>query len=482
MKKYFFLLLTVVSLTACEKFLEEVPKDRLSEANFYKTLADARAAVDAIYAPIRTGNVFLGPYFLQVEIMADYSEGRGSTAAVGEYQGLDGTNIGRTELLWAGFYQSINYANIAIEKIPEMTTVSSQQKSQLLAEAKFMRAFNYYHLVRNYGAVPLLLATVNDYSGRKPVNDVYAAIIADLKAGELDLPDVPAQYGRPTRWASKSLLAEVYLTTGDFTEAKRKSEEVIASNKFNLLEVRKADDYNNIFGASANGTVEEIFYLKYSHLSGWQWPHNMLFVGTQYSPFGNYVLFGKLDNKFLNNWDKNDLRKQFGIFTEYINRAGNVVSLPSSTPVQFCKFRDPDAPTNTGHANDYPFLRYADVLMIHSEASCMVDGPTAVGMEGLNRLKRRAYGLPSDQPSSMDYKPENYTKESLRDLIIQERAYEFFMEGKRWLDLKRTGKIESTILANLGKTVKEAHKNWPIPRQEIETNPDISQADQNPGY
>lgn len=484
MKKLFLIIIIVLPFISCSDFLDEIPKDRLTEENFYDTREQLEAAVDAIYQPIRFSSVFGGQYLLQVEIMAEFSIGRGSTAAVGAYQGLDATNSNRVGLVWQYLYQSINYANIAIEQIQQNQSVDETVKANLIAEARFMRAFSYYHLVRHWGAVPLLLSANPESIGRTPVDEVYAAIIADLENGEAVLPDVPEEYGRPTRWASKAFLADVYLTRSEWSLAKQKAEEVINSGRFNLLAVNALNDFDNLFGPGANGTAEEIFYLKYNNLNGWQWPHNLLYAGTTYSPFGNFVMTSSLDNRFLNEWDDNDLRKQWDVFTHYTDRiTGEYQPLPSLAPVQFSKFRDPNAPTNTGHANDYPFIRYADVLLIQAEASTMAaGGPTATEIENLNKIKRRGYGYPINAPSPVDYSSSGWTASSFQDAVLMERAYELFVEGKRWLDLKRTGKIESSILHYTGITVLPAHLNWPIPQQEIDTNPLINQSDQNPGY
>lgn len=484
MKKIFFMCMLLLPLAACKDFLDEVPEDRLSEQNFYNNLADAKAAVNAIYQPIRVISAFGGQYLLQVEIMAEFSVGRGSTAAVGAYQGLDATNAQRVGLVWQYLYQSINYANLAIEKIPQISSINDNTKAALVAEARYMRAFNYYHLVRHWGAVPLLVSLNPENTGRAPVEDVYKTIIADLQNGESILPDKPEQYGRPTKWSAKAFLADVYLTRKEWNLAQQKAEEVINSGKFNLVPVNTLNDLDKIFGPLANGTEEEIFYLKYSNQNGWQWPHSILYSGTTFSPFGAYVMTSTLDNKFLKEWSDNDLRKQWGVTTHYTNRVtGQYTQLPSLAPVQFSKFRDNNAPTNSGHANDYPFLRYADVLLIQAEASAMAqNGPSAPAVENLNKIKRRGYGLPVNTPSAIDYPATGWTAASFQDAVLLERAYELFLEGKRWLDLKRTGKIQSSILHYLGIQVAQAHLNWPIPQQEIDNNPMISQADQNPGY
>jgi len=470
-------------LASCKDYLKELPNDRLSESNYYKTLDDAEGAISAIYAPIRHG-AFNGPYFLQVEIKADYAYGRGSTQPIGQYQGLDQVNISRTDGLWSNIYQSISYANIAIENIAKISSISDEQKNALVSEAKFMRAFCYYHLVINWGAVPLYLSTEQDDTKRMPVENVYNAIVADLKDGEADLPATPAQYGHPTSWAAKAFLAQVYLTMGKWDSAQAMAQEVINSNQFSLLKVSQPDDFDHIFGASANGTSEEIFYLKFNHQDGWGWPLNLLWTSTQFAPFGNYVLYETPDNLFIKNWDPNDMRKQFDLFTEYTDPAtGQVEQLPSSTPVLCSKYRDPGATGTTGFGNDYPFLRYADVLLIYAEANDMAEnGPSTLAIECLNKIKRRAYGYASDAPSPVDYPSTGWTKDSFRDSVLQQRAYELFMEGKRWEDLKRTDKAAEVILKVKGISIKQASLLWPIPQQEIDTNPSIGPDDQNPGY
>jgi len=147
------------------------------------------------------------------------------------------------------------------------------------------------------------------------------------------------------------------------------------------------------------------------------------------------------------------------------------------------KFRDPAATGRTGFGNDYPFLRYADVLLIYAEANDMAEnGPSDLAIECLNKIRRRGYGYSPDATSPVDYPSTGWTASSFRDSVLQERGYELFMEGKRWEDLKRTNTAADVILQVKGITIKEAALLWPIPQQEIDTNPEIGPEDQNPGY
>jgi starch-binding outer membrane protein, SusD/RagB family len=483
MKKIILLIFLVISITSCKKYLEEIPKDKLSENNFYAALPDAISAVNSIYSPIRDN--LNDNYSVMIDILSDYWYGRGSTMPMSNYQGLDATNIVRVSNSWGYQYRSIRNANIAIQKISGMK-IAGSDKSALVAEARFLRAYVYYTMVRLWGPIPLYLDTEPKDMSRKSEDEVYQAIIADLQTGETDLPSTPAEFGRPTKWSAKALLAEVYLTRGEWLLAKSKAQEVIDSHIFGLVEVSVANDFDKIFGPSANGTSEEIFYLKFSHEDGYGYPHKLLWYQDQFSPFGSYVTYGKPTNLFLNTWDKNDLRKQFNIFTQYINRfTGVTETLPASTPILCSKYRDVAATGQNGFGNDRTVLRYADVLLIYAEASVLAEnGVSSSALDCLNKIKRRAYGYPSGSVSPVDYPAGGWTVDSFRNTVIQERGYELFMEGKRWFDLKRLGtdKLKELVLANKGMTVKDLHLLWPIPQQEIDTNPDINVADQNPGY
>src|SRR3546814_11549477 len=116
-----------------------------------------------------------------------------------------------------------------------------------------------------------------------------------------------------------------------------------------------------------------------------------------------------------------------------------------------------------GAGNDLPIYRYSEVLLQFAEADCRVaGGPTPEGIEALNKVHRRAYGYDPTTPSPVDFNTADYNEESFADLVLQERAYEFQFEGKRWLDLKRTGKAAEIIMMNRELTIAEAHYLLPL--------------------
>src|SRR5690606_37402409 len=124
---------------------------------------------------------------------------------------------------------------------------------------------------------------------------------------------------------------------------------------------------------------------------------------------------------------------------------------------------------------------YAEAFLFYAEAACRAEGgPSALALERLNTIKRRAYGYALDTPSPVDY-PAGMGEEAFVYAVLQERAYEFLIERRRWWDLKRTGKAKEAFAA-IGKTLIDERLLWPIPEDEINNNPAIGQEDQNLGY
>lgn len=178
----------------------------------------------------------------------------------------------------------------------------------------------------------------------------------------------------------------------------------------------------------------------------------------------------------MKNWDQNDLR--LGLWYSWNIGFGANTLLNK-------KYIDPKAPDVFSAANDLPLYRYADVLLMYAEAVCRVGGaPTADAVEKLNLVHRRAYGKDPIIPNvSVDFKLVDYDKNSFIELVIKERGYETQYEGKRWLDLKRTGEVKARIKAATGKDVADKHLFWPIPVSEFNYNKAINPStDQNPGY
>ncbi len=473
-----FVMICVLVLSACEDSLIEKPKSIVVET-FFNTAAEVESATNAIYTPLRSNDYTV--YETTLECQADYAYGRGSWAPLHEYQGFNDANINRVGGLWTAFYLSIRNANIVIANAPKGNAISEADIKKYVGEAKFLRAFNYFQLVRNWAGVPLRTeANMNDINLAKSTpEEVYNLIVADLKEAETNLPDKPAQTGRPSKWAAKTLLADVYLNQKKYAEARDKADEVIKSGKFALVPVKTAEDFRiNVFGPDLVTTTEEIFFFKYSRQISQG--NYMLWItnhpSTKLFSFGGaYVVYGETTDPFYKAWDKRDLRN--GLWNK-VNIGLGANTLISS------KFADPNAISQTGAGNDDPVYSYADALLIYAESAAKAgNGPTAEAIEALNKVHRRAYGYDPKVASEIDFALSDYNAATFEDLVLTERAYEFLYLGKRWLDLKRTGKVKATILKEKGITVLDKHLIWPIPNSELNYNKALDPlTDQNPGY
>jgi hypothetical protein len=483
--KSYILILVVFLLSSCEDMLEEVPRNFISRVNYYQNEDDAQGAINGVYNEIAPDFYHISIYLMQ-ELHGDFLNGRGGQAPISYVdQVLDFRGVDYAAVCWTQYYTTINRANAVIDNVSKIDdeNISTDAKLRIIAEALFLRALSYFQLVRDFGPVPLKLQESTDFSQlaapREPVDKVYSQIVEDLLSAEDDLPaDVGVNTGKASKWAAKMLLAHVYITIEEWSLAKQKSDEVINSGKYNLVEVKQPDDFYKIFATTTSS--EDIMSVHHSINSRSSLPAylhraNML----PYNRGSGYFAWLPDTNSWIgSSWDKNDLRKQFNFYTHYQNTKGEWIKLPPETPVLFKKWTT----TQEGIAEySVPIYRYAEAMLFYAEAACMDEGaPSILALERLNMIKRRAYGFDPNLPSPVDYS-SGMSKDEFREVVLQERAYELILERRRWHDLKRTGTVKEAF-AKVGKNFSDKRYLWPIPYNEINNNPAISQADQNPGY
>jgi len=464
-------------LAACNDLLEEAPKTVVAE-NFYQTVGEIESATNAIYSPLRSVR---SEHVAVLSAHTDWGYGRGSRAQYNDFEGLNTTNISTAADRWKQFYEGIRNANLVLYYAPQSENIEPETLNRYLGEARFLRALTYFDLVRNWGGVPLRTAENIEevHVSKSSPEEVYALILQDLEIAEATLPLEPSQPGRPTSWAAKTLLADVYLQQGNYEMARNKVAEVMEGGQFGLVPIQSVADIQwKIFGPDLVSSTEEIFYLKFARQTGQgnglPWILNHPSTGL-YNFGGAYAHYGDSANPFYEEWEEADLRKGLWQSVDFGLGATTIVN---------GKYAEPSAVDNTGAGNDLPIYRYAEVLLIFAEADArLTGGVSSEGLEALNKVHRRAYGYDPEASSEVDFSMEAMTLETFLDLVLQEKAYEFQFEGKRWLDLKRTGRAEEFVLKNKGLTIAEKHYLWPIPVEELNFNEAMDEAsDQNPGY
>ena len=501
-------LLSLGLLASCgEKFLEEAPSDQITDANFYKTETDAIQAVTASYSELtKEGQYNLALWGM--DIMADISTTGGGGGSDGiEYTQLDDYNIPTTNLvtnrLWGSCFIGIQRANLVLQKVPAITAIDPVIKQRCLGEAQFLRAKYYFDLVRAYGDVPLFTLPPGNPAAvnipRTPAAQVYVQIEKDLTDAFANLPGSysGADLGRATKWAAAGLLAKVYISdpAGKKPEAAQWALQVIKNSGKSLW----ASYGDNFKIANENGK-ESLFEVQYvSGRNGYE-RNNVGFCGNEFfaprgsgtTPAGGGYGFNIPEPDFVSGYEAGDTRKATTIWVP-----GDVYPAGSAVPAQL-----PQAPGSPfgfnckkwfiGKVNtniwdsglNIPVLRLADVYLILAEAVGPTGGPDG-GLEAINIVRRRAFGLPLNTPSPRDLTAatSNFT-----DAVLRERKYELAFEFDRWFDLKRTGQLvprmtaQSAFLRTLGiqRGVPTA-KNLvlPIPQSELDANPALKQ---NDGY
>mgnify|MGYP000885556980 CR=1 FL=1 len=488
MKKIYYLAVMAGMLffASCQDWLDEEPK-KVAAETFYNTVEEANAAVMAPLYKLRSG--FNLNYPSLMECFADYQYGRasGSWGDNSRYAGLNTTNVTRTNAIWSSLYNAIRDCNIAIDRLPKATDLNETQKAAYLGEMKFIRGFSYYYLVRLYGDMPLRTEkNMQEYDlGKSPKEDIYTFIVEDLEYAGTNAPDKARIVGAPSKYAAKSLLAQVQAELGNYIETKRLTEEVVNSGQYSLVPITTSREFDKIFGPDVLTTTEEIFYMKSDRSSnmGWQYvvmcahPQALIDGEKMHRSGGWYGICTDSDNKVIAGWDDNDLRKDFNLLHFNWGEGDNMYLA--------AKYRDPDATGENNGNVSYPLIRYADVLLLYAEASVMASGtPNADAMEKLNMVHRRGYGFPPNSPSPVDFKLEDYnTKEKFMDLLVREQAYENYNEGKRWPFLVRLGIAKEVIKDVKGIDVADKHFLFPIPTTEFDYNKMLDPVkDQNPGY
>lgn len=517
MKKiYTILALLAAMATSCKKdFIELNPEDQISGANFFKTEADFRQALMAAYTPLRD---FLDNDFYAAEMRSDNTHyqynplNRGTAMYMRENIGdfTDEPTNSYTNAIYFHCYNGISKANIILGRI-DGGTLSEAVKNDIVGQAKFLRAFNYFKLVRYFGEVPLFLKEVTKaeeaFLTRATVAEVYNQIIEDATdaIAKLNNPAFSSgkQSGQATKGAATMLLAEVYMTQNKPVQAETLLR-TLAGMGYDLLA-----NYADVFATTNKNSIESIFEVQY--LEGLQGGQQSIFIYRFLPRSTNTTIITgvKTDNNGNGGWntpttdmidayEAGDKRKDASIavaegtynasyqFTFSANKSIiNYTPAAGKVGVPYIKkYLHPHAnPNNTN--DNWPVYRYADALLLLAEALNEQPGKSAEALAPLNKVRERAFGDALHNITTID-------QAALRDIIAHERRVELAFENHRWHDLVRTGKAVEVMNAH-GVQLKQQYSYLssdsyqvnndklllPIPQSERELNPALTQ---NNGY
>lgn len=461
------LLLLGVAVTSCKKsFLDRRPEDALVDANFYQTPEQVLAGSAPLY------NVVWFAY----NDKASYGlgDGRGGTLMSGSQQreniNLQTTAVtGEVGSAWRAFFNVVGQANSVINNITKYAGagVPENIKQSAIAEGRFMRGVAYAHLVMNWGAVPIITdnsKVITDTSIRRnTVETVWEFVIRDLRFAVENLPEMPLQKGRLSRWSAKGMLAKMYLTRAGITGTRRQADldsaakyakDVIDNSGLTLMQ-----NYEDLFKTENNNNPESLFSLQWKYDGDW---------GNQNSVQA-YLAFGSEITGFSDGWGgdvggshyilkkyapQDKRRKATFMFPgEHYSYIHQAVDDPANPGKKIIK--ELDVPTGTvsgqrantrawvkkyvvGRPEDNAgkvgfmrteintyMLRLADVYLVYAEAVLGTQASTsdANALRAFNAVHTRAGLAPV---TSITW-----------DDIYNERFLEFALEGQAWYDLVR---------------------------------------------
>ncbi|WP_162340232.1 RagB/SusD family nutrient uptake outer membrane protein [Cyclobacterium salsum] len=497
---------TLVLATACWfagcTDLEERPVGLLAPESLFNSAKDVETAIFGAYGWMASERLY-GRQFVSALMLRGDMVDIGDRGTPAERQQVNDFNMddnnGMVRSFWPYWYQVISAANAGISGT-ESLELGEEVRNRLVAEARFVRAFSYFHLVRVFGDIPYIDYFINDPEAVKDISktsasEVYQGIVADLEYAKQWLPDNQPNNvrSRPTKGTAASYLASVHLTFGDYPAAYEEAKWVI-DNKERFGYALEAD-YQNLFRAEMADNLEEhIFALDFlGQQNGGGGANDDLMppmTGIRGADqLGWSVLVPSM--AVYNTWDDRDYRKEVSFQPEaLIEGALEPFSEYDNTQrPHIAKYRMyPGNSNSDGRYSDhnYAAMRYAEVLLIAAEAATEVNnGPTAEAIGYVNAIRERARNAGGEQNTFPEDVQAGLDEASFIDLVLNERRLELSFEYKRWYDIKRR---ELGTQVFTGSESLEPHPNFdpardylmPLPRIELDVNPNLGP--QNPGY
>lgn len=491
-KKYiaiYLLSLSTLGLTSCEAMLEESVKSEFTEGTLLSKKSGLEAVLADAYGRVNSSRNRVKRGEMTTDILWQSGGGEEGTATPLINFNWDPSNT-LEAFDWMNSWEAIRNVNIILANVNTASGFTSETaRKQLIAEARFIRIWAYYDLWDQYGAMPIRrslqdpeqLARASEADFKTFIETEFEEVLADIY-----LEGEEPAYGRVNRGGVRGLLCLWYLNTHQWQKCNDVADDIIESKKYKLC-----DDYNAMFALENEKNTEFMLVESYLANSG---AVNVLLattlptgykegldgylngvINTQWSNFAsNYRMY----KSFYTSFAEKDQRKG-RILTKYKNAGGKTVDLLEDNAtngkgnIRGIKYPPDPAATANGHGNDFPIVRYAEILLAKAEAMNELSGPSQDVLDLIDDVRNRA-GL--DDLNLSDFGSD---KKKLQDAILDERKWEFWYEGKRRGDLIRTGRFITDAKERGIKNAQDFHVHFPILQSAIDANPLL---EQNEGY
>ncbi|WP_333886197.1 RagB/SusD family nutrient uptake outer membrane protein [Sphingobacterium siyangense] len=489
MKLKTILFLGAISLSSCGKdFLNLNPETYVNGETFYKDESELEQAVTGAYnVLVDEGRVSL---WLFGEMRSDNTTYQNNTTDRGHEnrEFIDQFLVNATAepilLFWQQSYTGISRSNTVLENL-ERIQLSEVKNKQFSGEVRFLRAYHYFNLVRQFGGVPLRLESTKSptealSNGRASVEDIYNIIIEDLSSAAESLKGIvysTSDKGRITEGAARTLLAKVYLTLKKYDEA------IVQLRQVVQLGYGLNADYSKNFNPAFKNGTESIFEIQYlgsnaSLFSDFMYrfaPYisGSAVTGDPQSPLAVESGWNIPTQDLIDSYEENDNRFDYSLALGYKNSEGTTVNVPYVKKYNY-------GFVERGRTNvNFPVLRYSDVLLMLAECLNEKGFQSGEAFNLLNQVRQRA-GLKDKTIGNSDPSLSVDNQQEFRDAIFQERKIEFAFENQRWYDLLRTGKavtimnvhgarekLKATYIPANAYQLNENKLLLPIPQKEV---------------
>ncbi len=446
-----------IGLVSCgEKFFEQYPSNSVTEGNFYQTEDDFNQGVYSCYAKLKTEMAF---HLTELAYRTDECVLESMAVSTQDRYDLDhfaeNSSNGILSKIWNAWYNGIYRCNDVLDHTEGK---DFPKLAQYKAEALFIRSWYYFNLWRCFGGVPVVKTVATPAEAKVvPRCDeatMYEMLVEDLTYASENLPAARgAEKARVTKIAAQTLLGKVYLTFGKYAEADAILASAMSDTGYGLMPTTA-----DVFNISNKMNKEVIFALYYNKTNdnghGYWYSSNTSVEADRSNPTPQFKsIYAATDTRFA-----------------LINTYRKI----SSSVYAMAKWDDTyDATYTTQVGNDFPHLRYADIVLMRAEALAQQNN-IAEAVTYLNMTRTRAGLAPLAAADFADKKA--FIKE-----LADERGREFALEGHRWFDLVRLG-LAIEYFRGLGQKIGEHQLIFPIPNNQIEIVNDNSILWQNPGF
>ncbi|WEK38112.1 MAG: RagB/SusD family nutrient uptake outer membrane protein [Candidatus Pseudobacter hemicellulosilyticus] len=493
-------------LPACSKDQLEIENpNSITQGEFWKTENDAELGINAAYAMFYKPGIWSRWIYFRLDLTSDEGFSKSPWIELADWTRFQYVNYNFWEgnsWTWRDIYKSIYRCNQVLAYVPAIEFTDNTKKERILAQAKFLRALNYYYAAILWEKIPVVLepSKPDDLPPQKTLAEVWAQVEKDLTEA---LPVLPVEWddnnvGRPTKGAVNAFLARTYMQQHKWPEAKTALDYFFTgegNGKYGLV-----TNYQDNFTHTNENNRESVFEIQFSdaNIGGGDGDNPNQNMGSNRAQFFAPRGIGWSDGQ-ARYWMVNEFKKEKTLDDKVDPRLRYTLFYPAleadfgdkvygrswewnNDEAWFRKYQRDYYRSNEDYfaQNNYRMVRYADILLMYAEVLNELD-QRAAAADYVDEVRERV----NLAPLSVNYGAALASKDAFRERLKMERVLELCGESVRWADLKRWGDLDTQERVNVVAQrdpdflnfVVGKHIRLPIPQTEVLNNPFLDQND-----